>query len=141
MNVKHLNASSLAAVAFVLIAGAANCAASEGVLESFERMLTHEPGRGVPLASAQVTADPLVEAMVVPLRDGIRPAPPRAADPVAESFARMLAHVPSTHVPPVPAGIGADPLIAAVVEPLRQWLAGNGAAERQAIALSAGTGR
>jgi len=39
------------------------------------------------------------------------------ADPVAGSFARMLAHQPTAVMSPAPAGT--DPLIAALVEPLR----------------------
>lgn len=136
MNVKRLNPLSLAAITLALAAGAANSAASDAVLESFERMLAHEPGRGVPVSTMAAQADPLIEAMVVPLRDGIRRAPSPPADPVAESFARMLSHTPSTHVPPVPDGLGADPLVAAMVEPLRQWLADSAAATRRATAAN-----
>lgn len=36
-------------------------------------------------------------------------------DPVALGFGRMLAHTPNTAAPKVPAGLGEDPLLAAVV--------------------------
>jgi hypothetical protein len=62
-----------------------------------------------------------------------------AADAVADSFARMLAHEPNRVAPAVPAGLGADPLIAAMAEPLRQWLAQPDAAPRYAGCTPAGT--
>jgi hypothetical protein len=136
MSAKPLNTSSLAVVAFALLAGTVNCAASDAALDSFERMLAHQPGRSAPVVSVHAEVDPLIEAMVVPLRDGIRRSPLHAADAVAGSFARMLAHTPGANLPPVPAGIGPDPLIAAVVEPLRQWQAESVAAARYAAAVS-----
>jgi hypothetical protein len=41
-------------------------------------------------------------------------------DPLAASFARMLRHAPSGHVPPLPVATSPDPLIEAVVLPLVQ---------------------
>jgi hypothetical protein len=58
-----------------------------------------------------------------------------AGGAVAGSFARMLAHTPGAHLPAVPAGIGPDPLIAAVVEPLHQWQDESVAAARHAAAV------
>jgi hypothetical protein len=46
-----------------------------------------------------------------------------AADPVRDSFDRMFNHEPSRATPMLPADAGTDPLIAAMVEPLRQWFA------------------
>jgi hypothetical protein len=40
------------------------------------------------------------------------------ADPVVQSFERMLAHQPSMHTPALPAQAHADPLIDAVARPL-----------------------
>ena len=52
-----------------------------------------------------------------------------ATDPVALSFERMLNHTPVTTAPAVPANFGTDPLIAAMVEPLRQWQSGGSAVQ------------
>lgn len=112
---------AFAAVALVLLLGTVNCLASDNASESFDRMLAHQPGRGTKVPVAGVDADPLIEAIVIPLREGVQ-RPVATAVPVAESFARMLAHAPSPIAPSVPANLGPDPLIAAMVEPLRQWL-------------------
>jgi hypothetical protein len=45
---------------------------------------------------------------------------PPATDPVVLSFERMLNHEPNTLAPPIPAGFEADPLIVAMVDPLRR---------------------
>jgi hypothetical protein len=135
----RLNTLAQALAVLALAAGAASSAAGDAALNSFERMLAHQPSTHTPPTAAGAGADPLVEAMVVPLRGGVRQVPVRPADPVADSFARMLAHTPSTHVPPVPAGFGADPLVAAMVEPLRRPpTLGVAVAPRPGAARSAG---
>lgn len=45
---------------------------------------------------------------------------PAAADPVAESFERMLDHEPTPLMAQAPAHLGLDPLMAAVVLPLQR---------------------
>lgn len=45
---------------------------------------------------------------------------PPAADPVVLGFERMLNHEPNTLAAPIPAGFEADPLIVAMVDPLRR---------------------
>lgn len=126
--------SSLAAGAFALLLGTANCLAADGVAESFDRMLAHEPGRVTTATAADGNVDPLMKAMVSPLREGVQSAAAPMADPVAESFARMLAHAPSALASPASPNGGADPLISAMVEPLRQWLANGPTTARLAAA-------
>lgn len=93
--------------------------AADPVRTSFDLMLAHPP---VPAGAAPAVngpADPLIAALVVPLRDGNRRASPAApADPVAESYARMLGHQPGRFNPALPEGTGVDPLVQAVVWPL-----------------------
>lgn len=84
----------------------------------FDRLLAGEPVAARPAAIPAAPADPLVGAIVLPLRDGVWPARAAAGDAVAESFARMLQHEPSRHLPLRPDAAAADPLIAAVVWPL-----------------------
>jgi hypothetical protein len=82
-------------------------------------MLAVEPASAGAPAVPIGPADPLIAALVVPVREGttsIRTN--RPSDPVLESFARMLAHEPNWATPALPQGAGADPLIAAVVWPL-----------------------
>lgn len=96
-----------------------NGQADDEVRRSFDRMLAHEAAPATQAAPAAAPADPLVAALVVPLRDGVWPREPAAdADPVVASFSRMLNHEPSSHVPALPADAGTDPLVAAVVLPL-----------------------
>jgi hypothetical protein len=114
-----------AAVALAVTGASSASFATEPVSASFDRMLAHQAaptGRADP---ARTDVDPLVAAIVVPLRDGTAaPTSVRAAiagnatDPVAESFARMLSHEPGRFAPARPAGDEADPLIAAIVLPL-----------------------
>lgn len=102
--------------------------ADDEVRRSFDRMLARDaaaPATTAVNAEAPPAgpADPLVAALVRPLRDGVWPEaqpamPPRLADPVVAGFARMLGHEPSSHTPPLPTDAGTDPLIAAVVLPL-----------------------
>ncbi len=96
--------------------------ADSEVRGSFDRMLAHDATpatQAAPAAAFAGPADPLVAALVVPLRDGVWPAEPAAdADPVVASFSRMLNHEPSRHVPMLPVDAGTDPLVAAVVLPL-----------------------
>jgi hypothetical protein len=105
------------------VAGALMLASSQGqafdsLRASFDLMLDHEPAAMPAAATHGGSADPLLAAMVLPLRDGLPPTRALASDPVAESFARMMQHEPNRHVPPLPRGEGADPLIAAIVLPL-----------------------
>ena len=132
----RLTKSALVAAALTLF-GTANALAADGVAESFERMLAHQPGHGITATAADRDADPLVQAMVVPLRDG-QPRILAKTDPVAESFARMLAHQPGTVVLTASSDRDHDPLVAAMVEPLRRWLASSAAMTRLAKARTAG---
>ncbi len=49
---------------------AGTCLAQDGAAASFERMLSHQPTTHQPVTAAQRDTDPLVAALVVPLRDG-----------------------------------------------------------------------
>jgi hypothetical protein len=140
---RHLHRPALAAVVLVF-AAAADGVARDPQRESLERFLGHEAGHGVPHAGMQPDAEPLIDATVAPRRDCIGRAPPRAADPVADSFARIEVQAPSTNVPPVapvPAESGDAPLVARVVETLRRWLADGGTAAGHGTALACRTGR
>lgn len=108
----------IAAVAAALAAASSPGMAFDPLRASVERMLADEPVAARPVAVPAGPADPLLAAIVRPLRDGARPAGAEVADPVAASFARMLRHEPSRHVPPLPQDAGVDPLIAVVVLPL-----------------------
>jgi hypothetical protein len=105
-------------VAAALLVASSPGMAFDSLRAGFDRLLADEPAAVSAAATPAGPADPLLAAMVLPLRDGVAPAQAVAGDPVAESFARMLAHAPSRHSPPRPAGEVADPLIAAVVLPL-----------------------
>jgi hypothetical protein len=108
----------IAGVAAALAAASSPGMAFDPLRASVERMLADGPVAARPVAVPAGPADPLLAAIVLPLRDGTKPAGAEATDPVVESFARMLRHEPSRHLPPLPQGAGADPLIAAVVLPL-----------------------
>ena len=116
----------LQAVVALAIAGASGTAlAADPVRASFDRMLAVEAAPTLQAAAPRDECDPLVAAIVVPLRDGWAGRVPvvtagPAADPVAEGFARMLNHEPSRFAPTRPEGLGADPLIAAIVLTLLQ---------------------
>ena len=60
----------------------------------------------------------VVEALVAASPEAARRNPP-ASDPVTLGFMRMLEHPPTRTTPSVPAGSGVDPLVAAIVEPIR----------------------
>lgn len=60
----------------------------------------------------------LIEALTAGSPDAAR-RNPSASDPVTLGFARMLDHRPTRHAPSVPACSDADPLVAAIVEPIR----------------------
>lgn len=116
-NLQSSSKTGLLALAIALASGPA--LAADEVRASFDRMLAHEPTSASAPAALGQPADPLVAALVVPLRDGVQPA--RAfvpADPVFDSFARMFSHQPNRASPALPAGTGPDPLIAVVVRPL-----------------------
>jgi hypothetical protein len=137
MKANYLPTPSMAAVAIAMLLGTADCLAADSVAESFDRMLTHAPVRGVPLASFRSDVDPLVAALVVPLRDGVQPrgsavGAAAPADPVAQSFERLFAHRPTAMSSSVPARFGADPLHVAMVEPLRDSLARSAATTNHA---------
>lgn len=124
-----------ASIALALAMAAGTCLAQDGAAASFERMLSHQPSTHQPVTAAQRDTDPLVAALVVPLRDGIQPLPAFAAnDPLAQSFARLFAHQPNAIAPALPSGSGTDPLVAALVEPLRDGPAAAGASQRHASA-------
>jgi hypothetical protein len=108
----------IAGLAAALAAAASPSMAFDPLRASVERMLADEPVAARPAAVPAGQDDPLLAAIVLPLRDGAKPAGGELANPVAASFPRMLRHEPSRHVPPLPQGAGADPLIAAVVLPL-----------------------
>ncbi|MCC7326432.1 MAG: hypothetical protein IT521_06470 [Burkholderiales bacterium] len=128
LTLKHLR--TVAALAALL--GSVNGLAADPVRESFDRMLSHQPGPVGQATGADRDADPLTHAMVLAQRDRVRRPP--LADPVAESFARMLAHAPSAAAPLAPSSPGPDPLIAAMVVPLRQSLSDSARATQFAIA-------
>jgi hypothetical protein len=105
-------------VAAALLLASSPGMAFDSLRTSFDRILADEPASVQAAATPAGPADPLLAAMVLPLRDGVRAEQTLAGDPVAESFARMLRHEPSRHAPPLPGDAVADPLIAAVVLPL-----------------------
>jgi hypothetical protein len=106
-------------IALALAFAAASGRAADPVRAGFDRMLTTERASAVAPAVPDGPADPLIAALVVPLRDGATvTSASRAADPVVESFARMLTHEPNRATPELPQGAWTDPLIAAVVWPL-----------------------
>jgi hypothetical protein len=124
------NVTSLAAGCALFVSLSAN-AASDPVAESFERMLNHAPTYGT-AAGAATEVDPLQTALVIPLRVRLGAEAANGAashrassDPVLASFERMLAHEANATLPAVPAGFESDPLVAAVVEPLQDHVAGH----------------
>jgi hypothetical protein len=129
---RPLQASSFV-VALGLLLGAYDGVAADEVAGSFDRMLAHRPAVSAPITAADREKDPLLQAVVIPLRDGVRYAHAKA-DPIADSFARMLAHTPNRSMPAVPSNLGADPLIAAIVEPLRESFAAAASTTRLASA-------
>lgn len=130
--------SSLAIVFWLSCLGSAAAQADDAVVRSFERMLEPRPIPAPAVRPGRLEVDPLQAAIVIPLRDGVgRPAASAPADTVLHSFERLFSHVPNRVAPPLPAGLGDDPLIAAMVEPLRTWLAGEAAATPRAAGTSA----
>jgi hypothetical protein len=114
-----------------LLASLSANAASDPIVESFERMFNHAPSCGA-ARTAPTAVDPLQSALVIPLRDRLRSeAANKAAsalvssDPLLASFERMFAHEPLARMPAAPAGFESDPLVAAVVEPLQGHVAGH----------------
>jgi hypothetical protein len=106
-------------VALIALSFAA-AAQADPVMDSFDRMLTHAAAT-IATARPSESADPLVAAMVEPLRDtrGTAAVPVAAADgdAVRASFERMLQHEPTPLAARAPQGT--DPLVAALIEPLR----------------------
>ncbi|MBK9235086.1 MAG: hypothetical protein IPO19_03085 [Rhodoferax sp.] len=94
-------------------------------------MLKHTPVTTAPAVPADFGTDPLIAAMVEPLRNGTQHTVAQVAkvDLTIGGFDRMLAHSPTSTYPAVPANFGTDPLIAAMVEPLRQWRSGGSSAQ------------
>lgn len=117
-------------------------ARADAVHEGFDRLLDH-PVTQLSAAHPSGERDPLLGALVEPLRDGRAPAarsadldPARVPDDaVGAAFARMLAHAPAPLRAAVPAGT--DPLHAALVEPLRDGHRGSAPAV-YASAVAAG---
>lgn len=136
MNVQHLRASAMIAVACACFTATAHGMARDSLRESLERMLGDEASRNLPAATRPDCSNAR-EPILVRLCDDIRRSPLSNPDPVSESFVRMLLHTPSPHVPPIPASIGADPLVEAMVEPLRSWLTGRHEDPAGTIARSA----
>lgn len=116
MSVKPVLSVVLIAAVLPLLGAPAH--AGDEIQQSFDRMLAPREGRAARAVAPSGPADPLIAAVVVPLRDGVWPAMP--ADPALASFARLFRHEPNHVAPTVPAGEPADPLIAAVVRPLLQ---------------------
>lgn len=120
MSAKPSPSVLLSCAALGLACAASPVRAEDAARASFDRMLAHQASSHVVTAPAQA-ADPLVALLVAPLRDRGQAAAIAQAvsgDPIVASFARMLAHEPARVTPPVPAGEGPDPLIAAMVRPL-----------------------
>ena len=98
----------------------AAAAHADPVMDSFDRMLTHAAAT---MAAARPVepADPLVSALVEPLRDARAAGAVHVAaagdDTIRAGFDRMLQHEPTPLAARVPAGT--DPLVAALIEPLR----------------------
>lgn len=59
----------------------------------------------------------------------------QASDPARASFERMLAHLPATHSPARPAAQADDPLVAALVELLRESATEAGQLHRTQLAV------
>lgn len=125
-----------AAAAALLATGLAQ--AQDPVRSSFERMLDHTACTCVAAVPAQASAahDPLLAAMVLPLREGMPALAVNWArqDAAGASFERMLAHVASTHRPLVPQPAMDDPLVLALVEPSRESLIAEARAQRTRVA-------
>lgn len=115
-------------LALIALTFAAAAAQADPVMDSFDRMLTHAAAT---MATDRPTesADPLVAAMVEPLRDARGTAAVHVAaagrDPIRASFDRMLQHEPTPLAAHVPQGT--DPLVAALIEPLRDGSSPSGA--------------
>ncbi|MCK6422067.1 MAG: hypothetical protein L6Q73_14335 [Aquabacterium sp.] len=128
-----------AIVTTLLTMGAAQAQASDPARASFDRMLDHVASTGVIAVPATFSAgdDPLMAAMVLPLRAGTAPAQPAWAsqDAAGASFERMLAHLPATHSPARPAAQADDPLVAALVELLRESATEAGQLHRTQLAV------
>lgn len=112
--------STLIPLALALQTLAATGAHADALHDSFDRMRAH-PATPMSAVHPAEPADPLRAALVEPLRDAqVRSAAhaPRADDDaIVGAFARMLAHEPTPLTAAVPAGT--DPLVAALIEPLR----------------------
>ena len=120
-----MNHSHVLSAAILALSGACAQAATDPVALSFERMLNHTPVTTAPAVPANFGTDPLIAAMVVPQRSGTQHTVAQVAkvDLTIGGFDRMLAHSPTSPSPAVPANFGTDPLIAAMVVPLRTWTA------------------
>ncbi|HMQ73587.1 MAG TPA: hypothetical protein PKD25_13790 [Rubrivivax sp.] len=114
-------------VALIALTFAA-AAQADPVMDSFDRMLTHAAATMAGARPAE-PADPLVAAMVEPLREARGPAAVHVAaaggDAIRASFDRMLQHEPTPLAARVPQGT--DPLVAALIEPLRDGSSPSGA--------------
>jgi hypothetical protein len=115
--------------------------AQDPVRAGFDRMLDHTACTCTAAVPAQAAAalDPLLTAMVLPLRGDQPSAAMNWArhDAAGASFERMLAHVPSTHRPSGPQPAMEDPLVLALVEPLRESLIAEARARRTQVAAAA----
>jgi hypothetical protein len=133
-----MNHSHVLSAAILALSGACAQAATDPVALSFERMLNHTPVTTAPAVPANFGIDPLIAAMVVPQRSGTQHAVVQVAkvDLTIGGFDRMLAHTPTSTYPAVPANFGTDPLIAAMVVPLRLWQSGGSSVQFARAATS-----
>ena len=133
-----MNRSQVLSAAILALLGACAQAATDPVALSFERMLNHTPVTTAPAVPANFGTDPLIAAMVEPLRSGTLHTAAQVAkgDLTIGGFDRMLAHSPTSTYPAVPANFGTDPLIAAMVEPLRLWQSGGSSVQFARAATS-----
>jgi len=103
-------------VALTLIAGVTTAQLEVGAAERVaDQTAVHRPSSPQPEA---FEPSALVGALVAASPEAARRNPP-AADPVTLGFVRMLEHPPTRTSPPIPAGSDIDPLVAAIVVPIR----------------------
>ena len=133
-----MNRSHVLSAAILALFGACAQAATDPVALSFERMLNHTPVTTAPAVPANFGTDPLIAAMVEPLRSGTLHTAAQVAkvDLTIGGFDRMLADSPTSTYLPVPANFVTDPLVSAMVEPLRLWQSGGSSVQFARAATS-----
>lgn len=115
-----MNRIALTTIALIASVCAASAAAADPAAASFTRMFEHQPHHGPTATTVLAERDPLAGAVASSMqrgtaRESVRTA---AADPVADSFARMLGHQPHYGATATAQQADRDPLITAVVLPL-----------------------